>query len=60
MPTPKSEAQTRAAINERVRRQAVRATEDPARLAYAAKIVRAALERNKLTLADIQPDGGGR
>lgn len=33
-----------------------RAVDDPAKLARAARIVRIALERRKLTLADVVPD----
>lgn len=39
-------------------RSAIRALDDPRQLARAARIVRAALERNRLTLADITaPEG---
>jgi hypothetical protein len=48
-------ARTEAAANEHMRRSAHRAVDDLAQLAKAARIVRAALERRKLTLADLTP-----
>jgi hypothetical protein len=52
------------ATAEHMRRAAHRAVDDPAQLARAARIVRAALARRKLTLAELTPlpavdDGGG-
>lgn len=44
---------------ERDRQVAIRAIDDPVKLAKAARIVRAALERNRLTLADLDPQGEG-
>jgi hypothetical protein len=57
-------ARTAAATAEHTRRAAHRAVDDPAQLARAARIVRAALARRKLTLAELTPlpavdDGGG-
>jgi hypothetical protein len=49
-------ASTEAATNEHMRRSARRAVEDPAQLAKAARIVRAALERGRLTPDDLQGD----
>lgn len=40
------------------RKAAERAVDDPAALARAARIVRVALERNRLTLADLTDDPG--
>jgi hypothetical protein len=48
---------TAAATKEHLRRSARRAVDDPAQLARAARIVRAALERQRLSLADLVPDG---
>lgn len=45
---------TEAAIAENMRRAAVRAIDDPAELAKAARIVRAALERQALTEQDLR------
>ena len=38
------------------RKSAIRALDDPVALARAARIVRVALERQRLTLADLEPD----
>ncbi len=38
------------------RNAALRAIDDPVKLQRAARIVRAALERNRLTLADLAPE----
>jgi hypothetical protein len=46
---------TAAATAEHTRRAAHRAIDDPAKLARAARIVRAALARRKLTLAELTP-----
>jgi hypothetical protein len=46
---------TAPATAARLRNQANRAVDDPAKLARAARIVRAALERQKLTIADLTP-----
>jgi hypothetical protein len=48
-------ARTDAATIEHMRRSAHRAVDDPAQLARAARIVRAALARRKLTVADLTP-----
>ena len=48
--------QTRAATNAHMRNSALRAVDDPAELARAARIVRAALARRVLTPADLQGD----
>ncbi len=40
------------------RNAALRAIDDPVKLQRAARIVRAALERNRLTLADLDPEVG--
>jgi hypothetical protein len=45
------------AQEERLRQSAVRALDDPIALNKAARIVRAALERGKLTLANLTDDG---
>lgn len=46
-----------AAAHEACRRYAAeRAIDDPAKLARAARIVRMALERKRLTLAEVLPD----
>lgn len=60
MATPRTTQQTEKARAELLRRSAIRATDDPVKLARAARIVRAALERNRLTLADLvqAPHGG--
>jgi hypothetical protein len=50
------EVRTAAATAANMRTAAVRATEDPASLAKAARIVRAALKRQALTLADLEGD----
>jgi hypothetical protein len=50
--TPEHTAPGRAAM---LRNAAVRALDDPIALARAARIVRAALERGRLTPDDIQP-----
>lgn len=47
---------TEAATNERLRRAAVRALDDPAKLNWAARIIREALARNQMTLADLAPE----
>lgn len=41
------------------RNAAIRALDDPRALARAARIVREALERQRLTLDDIRPSSGG-
>jgi len=48
-----SSARTEAAHREHLLRSAHRAVDDPAKLARAARIVRAALARQKLTLAEL-------
>lgn len=49
-----------AAATEAVQQYAAeRAVDDPAKLAKAARIVRAALARQRLTLADLRPTEGG-
>jgi hypothetical protein len=47
-------ASTEAATNEHMRRSALRLVDDPAELAKAARIIRAALERGRLTPDDLQ------
>lgn len=47
-------ARTAPARRAQLRNAALRATDDPAQLARAARIVRAALERGKLTPDDLQ------
>jgi hypothetical protein len=49
-------ASTEAATNEHMRRSAHRAVDDPVQLARAARIVRAALERGRLTQQDLDGD----
>jgi len=49
-------ARIAAATAERLHRSAVRALDDPAQLARAARIIKVALERKKLTLDDVLPD----
>ena len=51
-----SAAQTQAATDAHKRNAALRAVDDPAQLARAARIVRAALARRVLTPADLQGD----
>ena len=51
---------TRAATAAHQRYAVIRAVDDPKSLAKAAKIVREALRRQRLTLADITPDGDGK
>lgn len=51
-PTDGPMAEARA---EHLRRAAVRAIDDPVELAKAARIVRCALERKRLRLADVAP-----
>lgn len=51
---------TAAATAEHQRRASHRAVDDPTQLARAARIVRAALERERLTLADLVPAQSGR
>jgi hypothetical protein len=46
---------TAAATEARLRNQANRAVDDPVKLARAARIVRAALVRRKLTIDDLTP-----
>jgi hypothetical protein len=46
-------ARTDAATAEHQRRAALRAVDDPAALARAARIIRVALERQTLTVADL-------
>lgn len=46
---------THAATEANKRNSAHRAVDDPAQLARAARIVRAALARNRITLADLTP-----
>lgn len=62
-------SRTAAATEAAQRWHAERAIDDPTKLARAARIVRAALARQRLTLADLTPldppapatqDGGGR
>jgi hypothetical protein len=48
-------SRTAAATAARLRNQANRAVDHPAKLARAARIVRAALARRKLTVADLTP-----
>lgn len=48
-------AQTAKARQIRVTQAAHRAVDDPVKLARAARIVRAALARNVITLADLEP-----
>jgi hypothetical protein len=55
-PTDGPMAEARA---EHLRRTAVRALDDPVTLARAARIVREALARKRLTLDDINPDDRG-
>lgn len=53
---PRSEAQQRAtaaATEARAQQSALRALDSPVQLARAARIVRTALQRRKLTLADL-------
>jgi hypothetical protein len=52
-------ARTDAATVEHMRRSAHRAVDDPAQLARAARIVRAALERGRLTPDDLRTGGDG-
>ena len=49
-------ARTDAATRERLRRHAIRAIDDPVELAKAARIVRAAIQRRRLRLADLDGD----
>lgn len=49
--TPRTTAATRANMH----KAALRALDDPAKLARAARIVRAALERQRLTIQDLTP-----
>lgn len=54
---------TSAATQEHMRRAAHRAVDDPAELARAARIVRAALARKRITIEELtasSADGGGR
>jgi hypothetical protein len=53
-------ARTAKARETHVTRAAHRAVDDPAQLARAARIVRAALARRKLTLAELTPLPAGR
>ena len=53
--SPERIAQARAELDAAV---AERALDDPVALARGAAIVRAALARQRLTLADLAPDGG--
>lgn len=55
MSTAAGRARTAKAREISLRQRAIRATEDPVILARAARIVRTALERKKLTLADVLP-----
>jgi hypothetical protein len=48
-------ARTDRATAERLRRAAHRAIDDPVKLARAARIIRAALDRDRITLADLTP-----
>jgi hypothetical protein len=59
--SPTSEPIDRAATARAVRsqRSAERAVDDPRQLARAARIVRAALARRELELADVLPAGDG-
>jgi hypothetical protein len=64
MPTPpldedglaRARARAAHASKANVEAAAVRAIDDPRRLAQAARIVRAALERRRFALADVLPD----
>jgi hypothetical protein len=49
-------ARTEAARQAAMRNSAVRALDDPVKLARAARIVRTALERQRLELADVVPE----
>jgi hypothetical protein len=51
-----SAPRTAAATEAHLRNAAHRAVDDPIQLARAARIVRVALERQRLTLADLTPD----
>ncbi|GAB3781471.1 hypothetical protein [Nocardioides ungokensis] len=53
MGTPNQAAHARAVAQHNA---ALRAIDDPAKLARAARIVRVAIERRRLTLADVTPD----
>lgn len=55
MPAPK-QPNTAAATEAAKQYQANLAVDDPVKLARAARIVRAALARRKLTIADLAPD----
>lgn len=50
--------QTSKARDAWIEQAAVRALDDPAKLARAARIVRVALERQRLSLDDIRPSSG--
>lgn len=52
-PRPHLAANAAKATAEHQRRAAIRAIDDPATLARAARIVRAAIERGRLTAADL-------
>jgi hypothetical protein len=54
--TTANQARTAPARKQYLRNAALRATEDPVRLARAARIVRAAIERGRLSAADLDPD----
>lgn len=55
MPVPPAPARrTEAAITARKQAAALRAVDDPAVLARAARIVRAAIQRQRMTLDDLQ------
>jgi hypothetical protein len=53
--TPAQQASIAKAQAAHLSRAANRAVDDPAELARAARIVRAALERRRLTIGDVQP-----
>jgi hypothetical protein len=51
---------TRRATEAHLQNAAIRALDDPARLAQAARIIRVALERNRISLADLAPAPDGQ
>lgn len=55
MPTPEDLAKARAVQQ---RNAAIRAIDDPVKLARAARIVRVALERQRLSMDDLREAGG--
>jgi hypothetical protein len=54
-----SQLDTTPATEAHMRNAAIRAVDDPAKLAQAARIVTAALERGRLRLADLTPPASG-